>query len=235
MIAIAIHWLGDPLFLDPANGDYRVAPDSPALEIGFHNFPMDRFGVRSASLKALSKTPEFPIPRSSHESTQSKPTAPSIETIWMGMNLRPLKGEEFSAFGVTRQDGGLSITSIPKNTQTPFEPNDVIQKLNSETIRDSSTLNEILALARDQPLTVQLVRKQRKQIVKLNTHSYPITETAKVASEFKTLLLPPMQHFTITANPSTNNEPLSVLNDRLLTAAYGPVFTNGVQNGEYKT
>ena len=43
-----------------------------------------------------------------------------------------------------------------------------------------------------------------------------------------------MQHFTITANPSTNNEPLSVLNDRLLTAAYGPVFTNGVQNGEYK-
>ena len=226
--------VGDPLFLDPANGDYRVAPDSPALEIGFHNFPMDRFGVRSASLKALSKTPEFPIPRSSHESTQSKPTAPSIETIWMGMILRPLKGEEFSAFGVTRQDGGLSITSIPKNTQTPFEPNDVIQKLNSETIRDSSTLNEILALARDQPLTVQLVRKQRKQIVKLNTHSYPITETAKVASEFKTLLLPPMQYFTITANPSTNNEPLSVLNDRLLTAAYGPVFTNGVQNGEYK-
>jgi hypothetical protein len=36
--------MGDPKFVDPANGDYRVQPDSPALEVGFRNFPMDRFG-----------------------------------------------------------------------------------------------------------------------------------------------------------------------------------------------
>lgn len=36
--------LGDPKFVDPANGDYRVKSDSPALKLGFKNFPMDRFG-----------------------------------------------------------------------------------------------------------------------------------------------------------------------------------------------
>ena len=32
---------GDPKFLDPASGDYRVADDSPALKLGFKNFPME--------------------------------------------------------------------------------------------------------------------------------------------------------------------------------------------------
>jgi len=34
-----------PLFVNPAKGDYRVQPNSPALELGFKNFPMDNFGV----------------------------------------------------------------------------------------------------------------------------------------------------------------------------------------------
>jgi len=36
----------DPMFVDPANGDYRVKPESPALKLGFKNFPMDQFGVQ---------------------------------------------------------------------------------------------------------------------------------------------------------------------------------------------
>ena len=36
----------DPLFVDPDNGDYRVAKGSPALELGFENFEMD-FGPDS--------------------------------------------------------------------------------------------------------------------------------------------------------------------------------------------
>ncbi len=34
----------DPLFVDPANGNYQVQPESPAIKLGFENFPMDRFG-----------------------------------------------------------------------------------------------------------------------------------------------------------------------------------------------
>lgn len=51
---------GDALFLDPARGDYRVKAGSPALKLGFENFPMDRFGVRPAHLKAIAKTPALP-------------------------------------------------------------------------------------------------------------------------------------------------------------------------------
>jgi len=35
----------DPLFINPAKGNYLVKPDSPALKLGFKNFPMDNFGV----------------------------------------------------------------------------------------------------------------------------------------------------------------------------------------------
>jgi len=38
--------VADPMFMDPANGDFRVKPESPALKLGFKNFPMDQFGLR---------------------------------------------------------------------------------------------------------------------------------------------------------------------------------------------
>jgi hypothetical protein len=48
--------LGHPMFVDPATGDFRVRPRSPALKIGFKNFPMD-FGVESARLRPIVRTP----------------------------------------------------------------------------------------------------------------------------------------------------------------------------------
>jgi len=45
--------VGNPMFLDPVNGNYQVAAASPALKCGFVNFEMDKFGVVSPKLKAL--------------------------------------------------------------------------------------------------------------------------------------------------------------------------------------
>jgi len=36
---------GDPMFVDPANNDYRVKPESPALQVGFKNFDMGQWGL----------------------------------------------------------------------------------------------------------------------------------------------------------------------------------------------
>ena len=42
----------DPLFVNAAEGDYRVRPESPALKLGFKNFPMDNFGVLKPRFRA---------------------------------------------------------------------------------------------------------------------------------------------------------------------------------------
>jgi hypothetical protein len=41
----------DPQFVDPKKGDYSVKVGSPALALGFKNFPMDQFGK-----------PGYPVP-----------------------------------------------------------------------------------------------------------------------------------------------------------------------------
>lgn len=53
--------VGDPLFVDPAQDDYRVREGSPALQIRFENFPMDQFGVQKAELKAIARAPDLPV------------------------------------------------------------------------------------------------------------------------------------------------------------------------------
>ena len=40
--------IAQPLFVDPEHGDYSVAANSPALQLGFKNFPMDEFGHQMA-------------------------------------------------------------------------------------------------------------------------------------------------------------------------------------------
>jgi hypothetical protein len=49
--------LADVDFVDAAKGDYRVKDHSPALSLGFKNFPMDQFGVTNPRLRALARTP----------------------------------------------------------------------------------------------------------------------------------------------------------------------------------
>ncbi len=52
--------VADAQFVDPAHGDYRVKDGSPALALGFVNFPMDQFGVQKPELKAIARTPVLP-------------------------------------------------------------------------------------------------------------------------------------------------------------------------------
>ena len=44
-----------PMFMDPVNYDFRVREGSPALRLGFKNFPMDQFGVQAPHLKKLAE------------------------------------------------------------------------------------------------------------------------------------------------------------------------------------
>jgi hypothetical protein len=50
----------DAFFLNPQNGHFTVRADSPAIKLGFKNFPMHEYGVTSPRLRALARTPDIP-------------------------------------------------------------------------------------------------------------------------------------------------------------------------------
>ncbi len=227
--------VGNPLFLDPANGDYRVGPKSSALKTGFKNFPMDRFGVRSESLKAIAKTPQFPAPSTTFLTAANSRPKKVAEVLWLGMTLRPLEGEQFSAFGVSREKGGLAITRLNPSIPSPLQIDDVIQLVNSHPVRDVETFLENMIKLQGEPVEVEFVRAQQTQREVIEHYPFVIVETAKTTASLKHLSVPLVQPRVIYAKPLTNNEPLSVLSDQQVAPNYGPVFANGVDDGCYKT
>ena len=44
--------IADPLFIDPANDDYRFKPESPAFKLGFKPIPVERIGCYRGPLRA---------------------------------------------------------------------------------------------------------------------------------------------------------------------------------------
>lgn len=159
----------DALFVDPAKGDYRVREGSPALKLGFENFPMDQFGVRSEKLKAIAKTPALPTPRA-----VANPAAAAQATIrWKGARLRNLAGEEYSALGVGRDAGGVVVANVPAGSEAAklgLRSNDFVQAINGQPVRNAEDFTA--KAARNPPgqkLKLDLIRNQKKQTLELQT------------------------------------------------------------------
>lgn len=119
---------GDPRFIDPAAGDYRVQADSPALVLGFTNFPMDQFGVKKPALRAVARTPK--LPAFAMPATASRPKGEETRAVWLGAKVRAISGEEFSAFGVSKESGGVQLIDVPPESpaaKAGFRVNDLVQ------------------------------------------------------------------------------------------------------------
>jgi hypothetical protein len=120
--------IANPLFIDPANVDYRVKGNSPALALGFQNFEMDKFGVVSPFLKAKAETPEFPEYMAGLQ-PGAKPSRDNSVHEWLGGKVKNLVGlGEVSATGM-HDETGVFIVEVPKGSMLEkfgFKANDVI-------------------------------------------------------------------------------------------------------------
>lgn len=121
---------GDPRFVAPAKGDFSVKPGSPALRIGFRNFAMDDFGVRTPGLRAKAARPVFPDPILAPAAGRSE--APRS---FAGMTIKTVEtlGEQ-SASGLPRIAGVLVLAVEPGGPAAAagLQPGDVILSLPGE-------------------------------------------------------------------------------------------------------
>jgi hypothetical protein len=131
---------GDPLFMNPATGDYRVKPESPALKLGFKNFPVDQFGVVSPELKSLAE--KVPLPVISTASSQSGATSMD----WLGGKVRNVNGlGDRSAYGLPDEDGVI-IDVIPTGSilsKSGLKKGDVIRKMSKKPVTSISDMTNI--------------------------------------------------------------------------------------------
>lgn len=103
---------GNPKFVDAEIANYTVEDSSPALEIGFVNFPMDNFGVKKLALKSIAKTPEIPVIWSISDPNIQK----SLNIELLGGTFKNIESlEERSAYGL-RKTAGVVLTEIKEKS-----------------------------------------------------------------------------------------------------------------------
>lgn len=137
---------GHPRFIDPDRGDYRVEETSPALLIGFRNFPMDSFGVLSDRLRALARTPDLPR-------FTVQVWVPETDEVyrWMGASLKNITTEgERSAAGLD-SPRGLFVIGMEAGSplaQAGLRINDVVLGCNGRRTDRWADLKKELDKAR---------------------------------------------------------------------------------------
>ena len=153
---------GDPMFVNAASGDFRVKDGSPALKTGFKNFPMDQFGVKKPALKAIAKSPVIPaLLAGAGPDADRKPQAPHS---WLGAALHSLQGEEFSAFGASKEDGGVQLVKVPAGSDAAragLRDNDLVQQLNGMKVSNTDQLFDALKKAGETPIKLRVIRNQQ--------------------------------------------------------------------------
>lgn len=136
--------IADPMFVDPAHGDYRVRDGSPALKLGFRNFPMDRFGVlKPAFRQEVAQMPRTFAAMTQPQEAGSRDPEP---VAWLGATIKNLTGEaEKSAAGIGSETGVLFVEVPPASrpAEAGFRRGDVILKANDQAVDSLDDLHRI--------------------------------------------------------------------------------------------
>ncbi|HXR04259.1 MAG TPA: PDZ domain-containing protein [Verrucomicrobiae bacterium] len=160
--------VADAQFIDPAHGDYRVKNGSPALALGFVNFPMDQFGVQKPELKAVARVPRLPQARVPAPASVARNAA---SATWLGASVRNIADEgEMSAFGLPGVTGVL-VLEVPAGSapaKAGLRKNDVILSVNGRKTADTAALlRQAPALPAGSSLKIGVSRDQKECVMLL--------------------------------------------------------------------
>ena len=170
--------VGDPLFVNATTGDFRVRDDSPALKIGFKNFPMNQFGVVTPALRELARTPLMPVVHIKVDPADAQ-SVPEAVYQWRGATLRQISGEEYSAFGIPREAGGIVVIKVAVDSQAArdgLRVGDLLQKINRRSVATMEAALRVLHDMSDMKTfaEITLIRNQALETLKIKPpHSGP--------------------------------------------------------------
>lgn len=159
--------VGEPGFLNPSTGDFRVRDSSPARATGFRNFATDAFGVRTPRLRAIARTPVFP----------TQPPAPTLAVearkvvVWLGAQCKTVtEPGEVSATGLPNAAGVL-LLEVPADSaaaQAGFQRMDVLLEWAGTPVGQADELPiRHRSLPAGQSATLRLFRQQTEQTLRL--------------------------------------------------------------------
>lgn len=154
----------DPLFVNPGQGDFRVRPESPAFKIGFRNFDMTDFGVKSEKLKKLARTPDIP------EIVLQIQDEVSAEYTWLGAVLKEVKGEELSAYGAKFSQASMALDRVPTESEAyklGLRSGDLLLSLGGKEISTAASFKQLLEEYAGKSGELLVMRNQKEMVVKL--------------------------------------------------------------------
>lgn len=154
----------DPLFVNPGQGDFRVRPESPAFKIGFRNFDMTDFGVKSEKLKKLARTPDIP------EIVLQIQDEVSAEYTWLGAVLKEVKGEELSAYGARFSQASMALDRVPAESEAyklGLRSGDLLLSFGGKEISTAASFKQLLEEYAGKSGELLVMRNQEEMVVKL--------------------------------------------------------------------
>jgi hypothetical protein len=166
--------VADAMFINPAGGDYRVRDGSPALQLGFKNFPMDQFGVTDPKLRAIARTPVLPQVKAAATPTTGPAGRDERVRDWLGAKIKNVTtlGER-SAAGLPGE-AGVMLVQVPAQSQADksgLKAGDVIL---TAAGRETNTVEELVAglnAAPTQKIQLEVWRNQQRLTIELSVPS----------------------------------------------------------------